>query len=496
MARSLLTASTLVSLMLLLSRISGLVREQVIGARLGLSQEADAVLFLLTFPDILVGILLSGGFGAALIPVLSQADKQSRIVLLRRMVKWTLLCALVMVAILWVGQNIVVSLVVPSLDITAVQGLSTGYSLTLIAVLIAAGIGVASAYLNVTGYYSLPAFSVLVFNAVIILYFGFGIAVFGMNLMIFGGVLIVANLLRLAVQMSRMTEVLSKVSVTASFPDGFVLRFVQGVFAFSLIVAMPMLFRSLYAAAGPGALAEFNYALRLFELPMGVLISVIPILFLPLLSRIGDANDPAFKKTLLLALELALGLGMIAAVLLGLFALPIVTVLFGYGALAGDGVVGISKAVQIMIIGLPFQAMFQALAAGLNATNRTQYVLLITCGSFVGSVVVYLALKFMGFDPKLAAMLGFVMFHVCAFLAAFWITLGANGVLYLPKMMIPAAQISVLAGLSAWLNPGLRDGTIQLWEVGAVALLAVLLLFTIRPLIKQLATLRDTAQEE
>ena len=134
MARSLLTASTMVSLMLLLSRVSGLVREQVIGARLGLSQEADAVLFLLTFPDILVGVLLSGGFGAALIPVLSQADKQARIVLLRRMVKWTLLCALVMVAILWVGQNVVVSLTVPTLDISAVPGLSTGYTLSLIAV--------------------------------------------------------------------------------------------------------------------------------------------------------------------------------------------------------------------------------------------------------------------------------------------------------------------------------------------------------------------------
>lgn len=496
MARSLLTASTMVSLMLLLSRVSGLVREQVIGARLGLSQEADAVLFLLTFPDILVGVLLSGGFGAALIPVLSQADKQARIVLLRRMVKWTLLCALVMVAILWVGQNVVVSLTVPTLDISAVPGLSTGYTLSLIAVLLAAVIGVASAYLNVTGYYSLPALSVLVFNGVIILYFAFGVAAFGMNLMMFGCVLVIANLLRFAVQMSRMTEVLSKVNVSASFPDGFVLRFAQGVFAFSLIVAMPMLFRSLYAAAEPGALAEFNYALRLFELPMGVLISVIPILFLPLLSRIGNANDPAFKKTLLLALELALGLGMIAAVLLGLFALPIVTVLFGYGALAGDGVAGISQAVQIMMIGLPFQAMFQALAAGLNATNRTRFVLFITCGAFIGSVVIYLLLTLTGFDPKMAAMSGFVSFHVCAFVAAFEMTLGIGAVRMLPKMLLPAVQIGVLAGLCAWLNPWLRDGAVRLWEVGAVTVLAVLLLFLIRPLIKQLATMRDTAQEE
>ncbi|MEM7240621.1 MAG: lipid II flippase MurJ [Pseudomonadota bacterium] len=482
--------------MLLLSRISGLVREQVIGARLGLNQEADVVLFLLTLPDILVGVLLSGGFGAALIPVLSKADKQSRIVLMRRMVKWTLLFAVILVAILWAGQNIVVSLIVPSLDIAAVQHLSIGYGLSLVAVLIAAGIGVCSAYLNVTGHYSLPALSVLVFNGVIILYFGFGIGVSGINLITFGGVLIVANMLRLAVQMNRMTEVLSKVSVTASFPKGFLLNFAQGVFAFSLIVAMPMLFRSLYATAGPGALAEFNYALRLFELPMGVLISIIPILFLPLLSRLDGAKDPAFKQTLLLALELALGLGMIAAVLMGLFSLPIVTVLFGYGALSGDGVDKISKAVQILIIGLPFQAMFQALAAGLNATNRTQFVLLITCGSFVGSVVLYLALTSMGFDPKLAAMFGFVVFHVCAFLAAFWTTLGAGAVRFLPKMLILSAQISILAVLCAWLNPWLQDGTIQLRDVGFVLLLAVLLLFTMRRLIKQLATLRDTVQEE
>ena len=150
MARSLLTASTLVSLMLLFSRISGLVREQVIGARLGLSQEADAVLFLLTFPDILVGILLSGGFGAALIPILSQANKSARIVLLRRMMKWTFMCALALACLLWVGQNAVVSFTAPNLDLNTVPGLSAGYTFALIAVLIAAVIGVASAYLNVT----------------------------------------------------------------------------------------------------------------------------------------------------------------------------------------------------------------------------------------------------------------------------------------------------------------------------------------------------------
>lgn len=496
MARSLLTASTLVSLMLLFSRISGLVREQVIGARLGLSQEADAVLFLLTFPDILVGILLSGGFGAALIPILSQADKSARIVLLRRMMKWTFMCALALACLLWVGQNAVVSFTAPNLDLNTVPGLSAGYTFTLIAVLIAAVIGVASAYLNVTGYYSLPAVSVLLFNGVIILYFGFGVPVFGVNLIVFGCVLIGANLLRFAVQMSRMTEVLRKVDVVASFPSGFVLRFAQGVFAFSLIVAMPIVFRSLYATAGPGALAEFNYALRLFELPMGVLISVIPILFLPLLSRIGDADDPAFKEALLLALQLALGLGLIAALMLGLFALPIVTVLFGYGALAEDGVLDVSVAVQIMIIGLPFQAMFQALAAGLNATGRTRVVLFIAVGAVVGSIAAFGLFKAMDFDPKLAAMLGFVVFHVLAFVSAFWMTLGSSVVRLLPAMLLPAIQISVLAGLCAWLNPWLRDGNVRVWEVGVITILTLLLLFMMRSLIKKLATLRDTAQKD
>ena len=84
MARSLLQASTLVSLALLLSRLSGLIREQVLGARLGLSAEMDAAVLILTLPDLLVGLLLSGGFAAALVPALTRAAPEARIQLTPR----------------------------------------------------------------------------------------------------------------------------------------------------------------------------------------------------------------------------------------------------------------------------------------------------------------------------------------------------------------------------------------------------------------------------
>jgi putative peptidoglycan lipid II flippase len=69
---------------LLAGRLSGLLREIELAAAFGVSAEADAAVLLLTLPDLLVNLLLSGGLSAALVPRLQALPLHSAQVLLRQ----------------------------------------------------------------------------------------------------------------------------------------------------------------------------------------------------------------------------------------------------------------------------------------------------------------------------------------------------------------------------------------------------------------------------
>jgi putative peptidoglycan lipid II flippase len=70
-------AATLVGATLLAGRVSGLFREIQLAAAFGVSVSADVAVLLLTLPDLLVNLVLSGGLSAALIPRLRALPLQA-----------------------------------------------------------------------------------------------------------------------------------------------------------------------------------------------------------------------------------------------------------------------------------------------------------------------------------------------------------------------------------------------------------------------------------
>jgi putative peptidoglycan lipid II flippase len=67
--RQIVRAATLVMALFLLSRIAGLAREMIIGARFGTSAELDAYLAAFRVPDLLFQLVAGGALGSAFIPV-------------------------------------------------------------------------------------------------------------------------------------------------------------------------------------------------------------------------------------------------------------------------------------------------------------------------------------------------------------------------------------------------------------------------------------------
>lgn len=492
MSRSLLSASVFASFALLLSRLSGLVREQVLGAQLGLSAQSDAVLLILTLPDFLVGLLLSGGFSAALVPALSKAAPKDRVTLLRRIGVWTLVGAVGLAALIFLSMPLLVGMLAPALDTSAVQNFRIGFFFAAATLPMAAVIGLTSAYLNVKGLYALPAYSVMVFNGALILYFAFGLRDEALNFAIFGVVLLAASFLRLGFQVACMTEVVTQPSTTARFGVGFAARCAQGVLAYSLVVGVPILYRSLFALEGPGALSQFNYALRLFELQTGLLVAPLVLIFLPLLSGLSGKDDKVFKARTLLATQAAFVVCAIAAVITAVFARPIAALLFGYGDMAGSGADSIARTTALLMISLPFMAVFQIMGAALNASARTRLFLIYSALALGLSLATYMSLRLAGLPPDLSAKLGLVSFSIWA------CALGLNGVLGIKAALALSGDLA-LRGLGiialvapvALLLPGVRDGIVTPGDLMVITALVLILLLVSRQAFLDLAAIRD-----
>ncbi|QBY01313.1 hypothetical protein E2K80_11725 [Rhodophyticola sp. CCM32] len=418
MARTLLQASAILSVLLLLSRFSGLIREQMIAAQLGLGPEADATVLLLTLPDMLVSVLLAGGFSAALVPALSRAEPAERADLLQRIILWMTLGAIGLGLLLIIFRETVLGLLAPSLNPVELTNFGWGFALAVLVLPLSVVLGPVTAYLQVTRQNALPPLGVVVFNCVLVIYFAIlqrsSNQFETIDFLTFGTVLVFAALLRLATLVPGVTPVLRRPIRRARFQTGFRRQFLQGVAAHSLVAATPIIFRSLQATGGPGNLAAFSFAERLFHLPVALLISPIMLFFLPILSRLSKDENAAFRSRVLLASNIGFAATLSAAIVLALFSDPISEIIFGYGRMQGADTMQVASSFRIFATALPAFALFQVMSAALNAQTRTHKVLQATILALVAGLGVFLVLQKFGLPPHISASWGFVSFHYAA----------------------------------------------------------------------------------
>ena len=67
--------------------------------------------------------------------------------------------------------------------------------------------------------------------------------------------------------------------------------YLQAIIGIGLISMFPVVGRSFASFAGEGSISMMNYAWRLSELPLGMVVSVLSIVLLPKLSEMHASND-------------------------------------------------------------------------------------------------------------------------------------------------------------------------------------------------------------
>lgn len=287
----LLKAGVLSLVLLLASRLLGVVRESVQAAAFGTTGMSDVAVLMLTLPDWLTSVIASGALAYVLLPHWAHQTPQQKAQAQRRVANLLLLLGISIGALLFLLQEKVAQLLFigmpSSLLPQSAQGLALS-ALTLPAAMLAAlwgirlqheqdFVGMFSANLVVNG--------VLISGLLFISNSSPPVDVLGLLALS----LWMAMGLRLLWLRSRLGAPHSKQDVptvaaeTSAMPSKHL--WLWAALSAGLPLTLPFVARTFASGAGEGALATFNYAWKLVELPMVLVIQLVATLVFPVITR-------------------------------------------------------------------------------------------------------------------------------------------------------------------------------------------------------------------
>ncbi|MDH4050935.1 MAG: murein biosynthesis integral membrane protein MurJ [Rubrivivax sp.] len=382
---NLLKSASTVSLLTLASRVTGLVREQMIAAAFGAGATTDAFNVAFRIPNLFRRLFAEGAFAQAFVPVLAStreaegdAATQSLIDAVASVLTWALaaICAAGVLGAPWLVWAMGSGL--ERMD-TAV--LLTRFMFPYIGFM--SLVALSAGILNTWRRFAVPAVTPVLLNLSFIAAAWFGVPWFerrGLDpiLALAAGVM-VGGALQLLVQWPALRAVgrLPRIAITPSklraawrHPGlARVLRQMTPALLGVSVAQISLLINTQIAShVGVGAVSWLTYADRLMEFPTALLGVAMGAVLLPQLSAArGAADTRAYSAMLDWGLRLVLALAAPCAVALLVFPQALVAVLFHYGAFEVRDVAQTARALQGYGVGLLGLVGLKVLAPGFYA---------------------------------------------------------------------------------------------------------------------------------
>jgi putative peptidoglycan lipid II flippase len=376
---NLLAVSLLLSVAMLLGRIAGFVRDVQIGSLYGLSAKSDLAIVLLTTPDLLVNVLLAGGLSMALIPELQRRDTVARTKLAGSALFSIALAFSLLACLIAAFPAVLLALLAPSYAEAPPEGFVSAMRISAVAIPLAGLTGVTTALLQSENKFFVAGLGTLMFNATIIALLAFFAT--GESIFVLGWAVAIAAFVRFASQLwVARAQLFSKaISIFGGVDRALLNRFGNALTATTITVLVPVAIRSVVSSAGEGNLAAFNFATKLLDLPVGVVIAAISATAFPVLAQHFNKGDEqavaaVFRSTIQKSLAAAIAI-MIPAIW---FAEPIVSTVYDYGRMEQQDVIQIAGLAQIALASLPFVAISTVCTSLLSARLETSRVLKLT----------------------------------------------------------------------------------------------------------------------
>ena len=368
-----LKAGALSLALLLASRLLGLVRESAQAAAFGTSGLADVVVLMLTLPDWLAGVLASGALAYVLVPAWA-GQSQGYVAATERRVAWALLGAGGLLALLlalwrqplagWLAAGLPAEMLPGATQ--ALVWSAVAFPAALLAALWTTRL---QHERDFTGMYSAN----LVVNGVLIAAIISTAARRPLSETVswLGAGLVAAMILRLAWLRWRTPQAASSETAgpsgqEAPLPGPSI--WLWAALSAGLPLALPFAARSIASQSGEGALATFNYAWKLVELPLVLAIQLVAALAFPSIARATASGDSASTRVAIrgaFALAWALACAAAAALLVG--APAIARLLFGWGRMEPEALARVAQWGAIGAWGLLPQAVIAVSLAALAA---------------------------------------------------------------------------------------------------------------------------------
>lgn len=380
---SLLRSSAVVSVMTLLSRVLGMIRDMVVAAYFGSSPAADAFFIAFKIPNFMRRLFAEGAFAQAFVPVLSEYRTRSTFEEVRHLVDrvaGTLGLVLSgMTALGVLAAPLIISVFAPGFrdepEKLALAGellrITFPYLLLISMTAFCGGI------LNTYGRFAVPAFTPVLLNISMIGATLFLTPYFDQPVMALAWGVFIAGVAQLLFQLPFLLQIRLLPVPRPAWRDPGVRRIlglmVPALFGVSVSQINLLLDTVLASFLQSGSVSWLYYADRLSELPLGAFGIAIGTVILPSLSRQHASEDPkAFSKTLDWALRMVLLVGVPAALALAILSEPLIASLFHYGAMKESDVVQSANALEAYALGVLTFMLIKALAPGYFARQDTK----------------------------------------------------------------------------------------------------------------------------
>ncbi len=371
--------------LLLLSRVLGLLRESAQAAAFGSTGMGDAVIVMFTLPDLLVGILVSGALAYVLLPVWAQQNPATQAAGQKKIAYALVGGGLVLGALVWLFRHAVVQALAPGLtgDMKAVSASALGWSAAVLPLAMLAALWVTRLQ-HERDFVGMYAGNLIVNLALVAGLFFVANSVTpqisALNLL--GVCLILAMLGRLAWLAWRLPTLPQPTAMAQSVDLPPASVWLWAALSSGLILVFPLVARSLASSAGEGALASFNYAWKLIELPLVLAVQLVASLAFPAITR-TEAGTPARQQAVGLAFLVAWALACAAIAVVATFSLPIASLLFGWGRMSAASLDVIAQWSAIGIWSLLPQALMAVLLTVMATHGRMHFAVWVLAAGLV-----------------------------------------------------------------------------------------------------------------
>ncbi|HVK75810.1 MAG TPA: murein biosynthesis integral membrane protein MurJ [Kofleriaceae bacterium] len=402
MSRRLGRAAGLISLATMLSRVLGLVREQLFAALMGASTAADAFVAAFRVPNLLRDLLAEGALSQAFVPAFKaelRTGGKTGAYRLGNIVAGNL----AVVVLLVIGAGVLFAPEIVGLLAGKFVKVPGKFDLTVELtrvmmpfLLLVTWAAVAMGMLNSQERYGAPALAPAAFNVIsIVVGAGLHLAGFTGHDVVLGWAIgtLVAGLAQLAIQLPPLWRMgwRPDLRLDLALRDPMV-RQVALVMAPAIVsvaaVQVNVFVNTMFASSEQGAVAWLNYAFRFLQLPIGVFgVAIATVSTTRFAEAAAEGDRAAISRHLVEGLRLVAFLCVPATVGLLVLGEPIIRMIYERGRFFTHDTAATTAALDLYVTGLVAYAAVKVLAPAFYAVRLTRIAMLASVTAVAGNVI-------------------------------------------------------------------------------------------------------------